>query len=60
MEKTFENWLVVSDIDGTLNNKSDVCRKETTKQLKNLHSAAETLLSHQAELLRVLKEIIIV
>ena len=21
MEKTFENWLVVSDIDGTLNNK---------------------------------------
>ena len=22
MEKTFENWLVVSDIDGTLNNKA--------------------------------------
>ena len=21
MKKTFENWLVVSDIDGTLNNK---------------------------------------
>ncbi len=58
MEKTFENWLVVSDIDLII--KSDVCRKETTKQLKNLHSAAETLLSHQAELLRVLKEIIIV
>ncbi len=36
MEKTFENWLVVSDIDGTLNNKiRKLPKKEIMMQLRN-------------------------
>ena len=34
MEKTFENWLVVSDIDGTLNNKLRKLPKRNYKAIK--------------------------
>ena len=35
MEKTFENWLVVSDIDGTLNNKIRKLPKRNYDAIKN-------------------------
>ena len=34
MEKTFENWLVVSDIDGTLNNKFRKLPKNNYEAIK--------------------------
>ena len=43
MKKTFENWLVVSDIDGTLNNKLRRLPKRNYEAIKNLPKQAEIL-----------------
>ena len=37
MEKTFENWLVVSDIDGTLNNKIRKLPKRNYDAIEKIH-----------------------
>ena len=38
MAKTFENWLVVSDIDGTLNNKFRKLPKRNYEAIKKFTS----------------------
>lgn len=58
MEKTFENWLVVSDIDGTLNNKIRKLLKEIMMLLRNSPNLAAISHWHQAGFNQALKEII--
>lgn len=49
MAKTFENWLVVSDIDGTLNNKFRKLPKRNYDAIKNSLPSAVTLLLRREE-----------
>ena len=37
MEKTYENWLVVSDIDGTLNNKFRKLPKKKLRRYQKIY-----------------------
>ena len=58
MEKTFENWLVVSDIDGTLNNKIRKLPKRNYDAIKKFTELAAISHWHQAGFNQALKEII--
>ena len=60
MERTFENWLVVSDIDGTLNNKIRKLPRRNYEAIKNSQSLVAILLLLLADFSPHLREIIIV
>ena len=58
MEKTFENWLVVSDIDGTLNNKIRKLPKRNYDAIKKFTELGGNFTLAQAGFNQALKEII--
>lgn len=49
MPNTFENWLVVSDIDGTLKNKMKRIPRRNYDAIKNLPNSAVILHLRRAE-----------
>ena len=58
MEKTFENWLVVSDIDGTLNNKIRKLPKRNYDAIKKFTDLGGNFTLASGDFSQALKEII--